>query len=90
MLPFAIVALMASKNMTTEGVTTASTTAAGGELWTLSSQFVQTSTASLEHLLSENVSTILDFQLNEAQCAKLNARHADQIKPFVNQLCATF
>ncbi|XP_075729722.1 corticotropin-releasing factor receptor 1-like isoform X1 [Rhipicephalus microplus] len=77
-LSFAIVVLMASNNMTTEGVTTDSTTTVGVERWTLSSQIVETSTASLEHLLSENVSTILDFQLNEAQCAKLNARHADQ------------
>ncbi|XP_037529088.1 corticotropin-releasing factor receptor 2 [Rhipicephalus sanguineus] len=67
---------MASNVMTAEGVSsTASTTAVGSELWSLG---IGTTTASLEHLLRENVSTILDLQLNEAQCAELDGRYADQ------------
>ncbi|XP_070377076.1 calcitonin gene-related peptide type 1 receptor-like [Dermacentor albipictus] len=67
-----------TSNMTTGGIGTAASTTVGQELWSLGSRFIETSTASLEHLLRQNVVTILDYQLNEAECAELDARLADQ------------
>ncbi|XP_075526366.1 corticotropin-releasing factor receptor 1-like [Dermacentor variabilis] len=67
-----------TSNMTTRGIGTTASTSVGQELWSLGSRFIETSTASLEHLLRQNVVTILDYQLNEAECAELDARFADQ------------